>query len=220
MALLEVVLPADNMVPMAAADEAQLHAADAPADGGMAYEDVLQMAAEEHAAAAAVRRDRVALMAQHAEDPAAPWQRPCCICLEPIGMDEAQLLHLPCHETHIFHAACMASYWKDDIIAYQGRRCPLCRVNIDELDAAAGFPGRTAESLAAERARVERAEAWAQIIEQDDARLDSERAQQAAWEAMPAAEEGAGPHPRLRVSLRSTLQQLDSNHLLLEIMSL
>ena len=124
--------------------------------------------------AEAARAARIAeIVRQEREEAARPVdERQCSVCLEPMdGGRTEPVLILGCGgHTHCFHAACLGRSWG----LYDTEcRCPLCRT-----------PASAEERLCvASRGSMQRVRAQA-----ESARV-AEAQEQAAWDALPAAEE-------------------------------
>ena len=113
-----------DYVERAAAAEAAVMAAELAegdyADSMGAWLDELRAVEE------AARAERLRLIVeQEARDNAVPLhQRECSICLEALHEGEnGAYTQLGCHETHGFHADCLARSWASD----PRLRCPACR---------------------------------------------------------------------------------------------
>ena len=113
-----------DYVERAAAAEAAAMAAEL-AEGD--YADSMGVWLDElHAVEEAARAERLRLIVeQEARDNAVPLhQRECSICLEALHEGEnGAYTQLGCHETHGFHADCLARSWASD----PRLRCPACR---------------------------------------------------------------------------------------------
>ena len=127
-----------DYVERAAAAEAAAMAAEL-AEGD--YADSMGVWLDElHAAEEAARAERLRLIVeQEARDNAVPLhQRECSICLEALHEGEnGAYMQLGCHETHGFHADCLARSWASD----PRLRCPACRSpRVDDPVAATVLP--------------------------------------------------------------------------------
>ena len=127
-----------DYVERAAAAEAAAMAAEL-AEGD--YADSMGVWLDElHAAEEAARAERLRLIVeQEARDNAVPLhQRECSICLEALHEGEnGAYTQLGCHETHGFHADCLARSWASD----PRLRCPACRSpRVDDPVAATVLP--------------------------------------------------------------------------------